>query len=74
MDNLIQPLSHVENIAEASRVTRSGHIFAPTFQGDINSGKKIIKNAEPKKVVGESSGATLEKDFGDMLKIIKMSD
>ena len=52
MDNLIQPLSHVENIAEASRVTRSGRVFALTFRGDVSYGKKFVVNVEPKKVVG----------------------
>ena len=70
----IRPSSHVENIVEASRVTRSGCVFIPTFRGDVNSCKKFVENVEPKKVVGESSGAALEKDVGDLLKIIKMSD
>ena len=48
----IQPFSHVENIVEASRVTHSGRVFAPTFRGDANLGKKIIETyAKPKKVV-----------------------
>ena len=67
-------MSHVDNIIEASRVTRSGRIFAPTFRGDVNFGKKIVEIDEPKKVVGESSGAALKKDVDDLLKIIKMSD
>ena len=33
-----------------------------------------IENVEPKKAVGESSGAMLEKEVDDTLKIIKMSD
>ena len=56
----IQPLSHVENIVKDSRVTFSGRVFSPTFRGDVNSGKNVVENAEPKKVVGESSGAALE--------------
>ena len=67
-------MSHVENIAEASWVTRSGRVFTPTFRGDVSFGKKVVENAEPNKVVGESSGAALEKDVDDLLKIIKMSD
>ena len=35
---------------------------------------KVTKGVENKKVVGESSGATLEKYVDDVLKIIKMSD
>ena len=71
----IQPLSYVENIVEVSRVTRSGRVFAPTFQQSLNSGKKIVKaSVEPKKVEGKTSGVTMEKDVDDLLKIIKMSD
>ena len=70
----IQPLSLFKNITDASRVTRSGHVFAHTFRGDVNSSKKVVENVEPKKVVGESSGAALEKYVNGLLKIIKMSD
>ena len=44
VENAIQPLSHVENIAEASRVTRSGCVFAPTFQGDVNYDKNVVED------------------------------
>ena len=70
----IQPLSDVKNIAEASRVTRSGRVFAPVIRGNVNADKKVIESAEPKKAVGESSGTTLEKYVDDILKIIKMND
>ena len=40
----------------------------------MNTGKKIVENVKPKKAVGESSGATLEKEVDDILKIIKMND
>ena len=41
----IQPLSHVENITEASQLNHSGRVFGPFFRGDVNSGKKVIENA-----------------------------
>ena len=60
---------------ETSQMTRSGQVFATTFRGGVDPGKKIIEiSIEPKKVVWESSGAALEKDVDDLLKIIKMSD
>ena len=74
MEVPIQPMSNVRNIAETIRVTRSGRVFAPIVRGNDNAGKKIVEEVEPKKAVGESSGATLEKDVDDILKIIKMSD
>ena len=45
----IQPMSDVGNIAEKSRVTRSGRVFAPVVQRDVAAGKKIVENDEPKK-------------------------
>ena len=57
----IQPMPNVGNIAETSRVTLNGHVFAPVIRGDVSTGKKIVEDVEPKKAVGESSGATLEK-------------
>ena len=35
---------------------------------------KFIESVENKKAVGESNGASLEKDVDDILNIIKMSD
>ena len=70
----IQPMPDVGNIAETSRVTRYGRVFAPVVHGDISTRKKIVEIVEPKKEVSESSGATLEKAVDDILKIIKMSD
>ena len=67
-------LSDVKNIAEASRVTRSGRVFAPVIRGIINSDKRVVERTKSKKSVGESSGAALEKDVDNLLKIIKMSD
>ena len=55
-------------------MTHSGRVIAPVFRGDVSTGKKIVENVEPKKAVGESSGATVEKEVNDILKIIKMSD
>ena len=55
-------------------MTRSGRVFAPVVRKDVVAGKKIAENDETKKVTGETSGATLEKDVDDILKIIKMSD
>ena len=57
----IQPMPNVGNIAETSRVTRRGRVFAPVVHGDISAGKKIDENVEPKKATGETSGAMLEK-------------
>ena len=49
-------------------------VFAPVVRRDVVVGKKIAENDEPKKAISETSGATLEKEVGDILKIIKMSD
>ena len=70
----IHPMPDVGNIADNSRVTHSGRVFAPVVQRDFVVGKKIAENDEPKKATGETSGATLEKEVDDILKIIKMSD
>ena len=70
----IQPMPDVGNITDNSRVTRSGRVFAPVIRRDVVAGKKIAENDEPKKITGETSGATLEKEVDDILKIIKMSD
>ena len=64
----------VGNIADNSRMTRTGRVFAPVIRRDVVAGKKIAENDEPKKTAGETSGATLEKEVDDILKIIKMSD
>ena len=64
----------VKNIVEANIVTRSGRVFAPVIWGNVNADKKVVESVETKKAVGESSGATLEKDMDDILKIIKMRD
>ena len=74
MEVPIQPMPNVGNIAETSRVTRNGRVFAPVVHGDVSIGKKIAEYVEPKKEVGESSGATREKEVDDILKIIKMRD
>ena len=74
MEVPIQPMPDVRNIAENIRVTCSGRVFARVVRRDVSAGKKIVENVEPKKAVGESSGATLEKEVDDILKIIKMSD
>ena len=55
-------------------MTRSGRLFAPVVWRDVDAGKKVVENDEPKKATGETSGATLEKEVDDILKIIKMSD
>ena len=55
----IQLMPNVGNIAETSRVTRSGRVFAPVVCGDVSTGKKVVENVEPKKAKGESSGVTL---------------
>ena len=70
----IQPMPDVGNIAENSRVTHSGRVFAPVVRRDVVVGKKIVENDGPKRAIGETSGATLEKEVDDILKIIKMSD
>ena len=57
----IQPMPDVGNIAENSRVTHNGRVFAPVIRRDVVAGKKIAENDEPKKAAGETSGATLEK-------------
>ena len=74
MEVTIQPMPNVRNIVETSRVTRNGRVFAPVVRGYVSTGKKIVENVEPKKATGESSGATLEKEVDDILKIIKMRD
>ena len=51
----------IGNIAENSRVTHNGRVFAPVVRRDVSVGKKIAENVEPKKITGETSGATLEK-------------
>ena len=55
----IHPISNIGNIAETRRVTRNGRVFAPVVRGDVSTRKKIVEEVEPKKAVGESSGATL---------------
>ena len=55
----IQPIPNIGNIVETSRVTRNGRVFALVVHGDVSTGKKIVEDVEPKKAVGESSGATL---------------
>ena len=70
----IQPMPDVGNIADNSRVTRSGRVFAPVIQKDVVAGNKIAENDEPKKAKLETSGATLEKEVDNISKIIKMSD
>ena len=74
MEVPVQPMPDVGNIVENSRLTRSGRVFAPVVRGDASAGKKIAENLEPKKVMGETSGVTLEKEVDDILKIINMSD
>ena len=74
MEVPIQPSFYVKHIAEASRVTHSGRVFAPVIRGNVNADKKVVESTKPKKAVGESSGTTLEKDMDDIFKIIKMSD
>ena len=61
MEVPIQPMPDVGNIAENSRVTRSGRVFAPVTRRDVGAGNKIVENDEPKKATSETSGATLEK-------------
>ena len=61
MEVPIQLMPDVGNIAENSRVTRIGHVFAPVFQGDVSARKKIVENVEPKKATGETSGDALGK-------------
>ncbi|CAI8617493.1 unnamed protein product [Vicia faba] len=70
----IQPMPDVGIIYDNSRVTHSGRVFAPVIRRDVVAGKKITENVEPKKDAGEASGATLENEVDDILKIIKMSD
>ena len=67
-------MPNVGNIFETSRVTCNGRVFAPVVCGEVSTGKKITENVESKKVTGKTSGATLEKEVDDILKIIKMSD
>ena len=69
----IQPMPDVGNIADNSRVTRSGRVFVPVIRKDVVAGKKIAENDEPKKATGETNGATLEKEVDDILKIIKVT-
>ena len=45
----IQPLSDVKNIADASRVTRSGRVFAHVIRRSVNADNKIVEEVEPKK-------------------------
>ena len=64
----------VGNIYENIKETRSGRVFALVVWRYVSDGKKIAENVEPKKATGETSGAALEKEVDDILKIIKMSD
>ena len=43
----IQPFSDFKNIVEASRVTRSGCVFAPVIRGIVNADKKVVESTEP---------------------------
>ena len=66
MEVPIHPMPNVGNIAETTKVTRSGRVFTPFVRGDVNTGKKNVEDAEPKKAAGESSGATLEKEVDNI--------
>ena len=55
-------------------MTCSGRVFAPAIRWNVSVDKKVVESVEPKRAVGESNSATLEKDVDDILKIIKMSD
>ena len=64
MEVPIQPMPDVGNIAENSRVTRSGRVFTPVVRGDVSAGKNIAKNVEPKKATGETSGGYVRERSG----------
>ena len=49
MEYPIQPLSDIKNTAEASRLTRSGRVYAPVIRGNVNVDKKVVESTEPKK-------------------------
>ena len=71
----IKPLLTVENIVEASWVTRSGRVFALVSQKVTDVGKQPVETSvKPKKVEGHNNGVTLEKDVDDLLKIIELCD
>ncbi|XP_058751635.1 uncharacterized protein LOC131624732, partial [Vicia villosa] len=70
----IKPLSSVENIADVSRVTRSGRVFTqPQTVVDVqrNPTQVPVNNNDVTKV---NAGSSSEKEMDEILKLIKMSD
>ncbi|XP_058774882.1 uncharacterized protein LOC131649152, partial [Vicia villosa] len=80
-------LSSVENIADVSRVTRSGRVYTPlppkqpvapaTGQNPVNTpvGNPVeIPVSNTNTDVGQSSGTNVNPDFDEILKLIKRSE
>jgi hypothetical protein len=72
----IPPLSSVVSIADVSRVTRSGRVFAsepPKKVDDVSVGKQI-QNEVVVNQSGQSSGVNQKNDTDEVLKLIKKSE
>ena len=75
----IQPLSSIENIVEASRVTRSGRIFAQVPPRFVEVRQNVDKphvesNIAPNHMGNQNSESSPGQDTDELMKIIKMSD
>ena len=46
----IQPMPDVGNIAETSRVTRNGRVFAPVVRGDVLMEIKLLRMLNPRRL------------------------
>lgn len=71
----IRPLSDDVNIAQSSGVTRSGRVFAAPPQTDaVVAQGAAPANLSTNKDAGQTSGSAQDKDFDELLRIIKMSE
>ncbi|XP_050874922.1 uncharacterized protein LOC127078517 [Lathyrus oleraceus] len=66
------PLPSIVNVADVSRVTRSGHIFAKRIE-DVAAGKQAHVEI-PFEPVGQSDNMNLKSDDDEVLKLIKKSE
>lgn len=67
-----RPLSDDVNIAQSSGVNRSGRVFAapPRTTADVVQGA-VPANLSTNKDAGQTSGSAQDKDFDELLRIIK---
>ncbi|KAK2411686.1 hypothetical protein QL285_046942 [Trifolium repens] len=73
----IPPLPSVINMAEESRVMRSGRVIPAVAPKKVNTPVQMenpVAGPELHKSVGQSSGAGVNSDFDEVLKLIKKSE